>query len=181
MEKAHEEGTAEAGLRVQERIFQEDERGGAGEVQEQRLRHQEWNVQSHGGMRENGAPLWTSEQQSRRLTPRIWEGGWAGLAALGKPEQRGHPRVSVGRPLHASLGSLDFIHLTARSQGRLLAGERRDQRHALALLDTVSSSPHLQILLPLWSFTQRSQVPPLGGTAPGEVAVLFLPSPHSSV
>ena len=54
LEKAHEEGTAEAGLRVQERIFQEDERGGAGEVQEQRLRHQEWNVQSHGGTRENG-------------------------------------------------------------------------------------------------------------------------------
>lgn len=174
MEKAHEEGTAEVGLRVQERIFQEDERGGAGEVQEQCLRHQDWNVQSHCGVRENQALLWTSERQSRGLTPTICDGGWAGQAAPGKPEQRGHPRVSVGRPLHASLGSLDFIHLTARSQGRLLAGERHDQRHALALLDTVSSSPHLQILPPLWSLTQMSQVPPLGGTAPGEVAVLFL-------
>lgn len=117
--------------------------------------------------RENQALLWTSEQQSRRLTPRICEGGWAGQAAPGKPEQRGHPRVSVGRPLHASLGSLDFIHLTARSQGRLLAGEKHNRRHALALLGPVSSLPHLQILPPLWSFIYPNvPSPPTWGHCP---------------
>lgn len=43
---------------------------------------------------------------------------------------------------------------------KAFSGERQDQKHALAPLDTVSSSRCLQILPPLWSFSYMSQVSP---------------------
>lgn len=72
------------------------------------------------GERENLARLPSST--SKRLTPRSVREGRAGHSP-GMLEWRGHPGVSVERPLHISPSCLDFIYSTVGSQGRLLAGE----------------------------------------------------------
>lgn len=89
-------------------------------------------MQSHCIARENEARRRSHEQPSRRLTPRTCEGEWAGV--------EGSPQGQCGEAFACQPGSLDFIHLTAGSQGRLLA-ERDKIKNMLWLLLTLSP-PH---------------------------------------
>lgn len=66
-------------------------------------------------------------------------------------EGRSHSGVSVGRTLHATLRGLDFVHLTVRSQRRLLLGVTGSQ---LCLGSALR--PSLETLPLLWSSAQMS-------------------------